>query len=97
VSLCVLVKLLDLLNSCSSFLNACQDFATVIVEKVMPARKRHLHVEILSGSFNFKGWVEQVPVNLSGLTPNVRARGEDESHVNHCWRFVRRCETWLNK
>ena len=59
---------------------------------VTPARKRTLHAEVLEGSLNWKKYYEQYGVHMSGLVPNPHRKAEQE--VCHCWRFIRRADSW---
>lgn len=69
-----------------------EDFEDIIKARITPSRGRVMRTEILDGALDFKKYYEQLGLNISGLVPNPRG---DEHHVNHCWRFVRRCDSWL--
>ena len=59
---------------------------------VVPTRNRKLIVEVLTGALNFKVYLEDLEVVVTGLVPNPRA---GQMQTSHCWRFVRRMESWF--
>lgn len=61
---------------------------------VTPSRGRKLIVEVLTGALNFKVYLENLDVVITGLTPNPRG-AQPQMHTNHCWRFVRRMDSCL--
>lgn len=74
--------------------HSLEDFVEAIRRLVTPTRSRKLIVEVLSGSLNFKLYLEGLDVVITGLTPNPRG-SQPQLHTNHCWRFVRRMEPCL--
>lgn len=72
-----------------------QDFLKILDAQIKPSRGRELKNDMLSGSLDFKTYYEQLGIQVSGLVPNARAKTGDETRVNHSWRFVRRCESYL--
>ena len=52
---------------------------------VFPARGREMRVEVVSGTYDFKKWMDPVMVSLSGLT--IQLEGEN---VNNALHFIRR-------
>lgn len=68
-----------------------KDFVRIIYEKVKPSRKRELRAEILTGSLNWKAYYDQYDIYMKGLVPKANSG----MSVNHCWRFIRRSESWL--
>ena len=71
-----------------------QDFVEAIKRLVTPSRGRKLIVEVLTGALNFKVYLENLDVVITGLTPNPRG-AQPQMHTNHCWRFVRRMDSCL--
>ncbi|CAL1156826.1 unnamed protein product [Cladocopium goreaui] len=69
-----------------------EDFLKILDTKVSPVKGRELKNGMLEGTWDYKTWVEQLGLQISGLVPNARAVGGDEHRVNHSWRFIRRCE-----
>ena len=67
-----------------------EDFVEAIRRLVKPTRNRKLIVEVLTGSLNFKMYLEELDVVITGLVPNPKA---GQMQTNHCWRFVRRMES----
>lgn len=59
-----------------------------IKERVTPTRGRKLVVEIITGSLNFKVYLENLDAVVTGLVRNPRAPPSETAC--HCWRFVRR-------
>ena len=80
------------LESCH--LKSAEDFLKILDTKVSPVKGREMINMMLPGTWNYKLWLDQLGVQISGLTPNARARNGDELRVNHSWRFIRRSETW---
>ena len=70
-----------------------KDFLKILDTKVSPVKGRELKNGMLEGTWDYKTWVEQLGLQISGLVPNARAVGGDEHRVNHSWRFIRRCDT----
>ncbi len=70
-----------------------QDFGKSIA-KIKPPRNRESIVKILDGNWDFKAWVEQLPIRVSGLVPNPQA-ADDQMQVAHSWRFIRRSVRYL--
>ncbi|CAL1144838.1 unnamed protein product [Cladocopium goreaui] len=68
------------------------DFLKILDTKVSPVKGRELKNGMLEGTWDYKTWVEQLGLQISGLVPNARAVGGDEHRVNHSWRFIRRCD-----
>ena len=64
----------------------------VLRNKVTPCKGRELVVTMLDASFDYKGRFDSYGLKMTGLVPNARAVGSDETRVNHMWRFVRRCD-----
>ena len=73
-----------------------QDFLKILDTQIKPSRGRVLKNDMLTGSLDFKTYYDQLGIQLSGLVPNARAKTGDETRVNHSWRFVRRCESYLS-
>lgn len=71
-----------------------EDFVNAIKKLVTPTRGRKLIVEVLTGALNFKVYLENLDVVVTGLTPNPRAY---DFQTSHCWRFVRRMESCLKQ
>ena len=69
-----------------------EDFVKVILENVKPVRGRKLFAEVLPGSLDFKSYVSQLRVEVAGLTHTAF----DAADATHCWRFIRRSETYSN-
>ncbi|CAL1166136.1 unnamed protein product [Cladocopium goreaui] len=69
-----------------------EDFLKILDTKVSPVKGREMINMMLPGTWNYKLWLDQLGVQISGLTPNARARNGDELRVNHSWRFIRRCD-----
>jgi len=72
-----------------------QDFLKILDAQIRPSRGRELKNGMMHGSLDFKTFFDQFGIQVSGLVPNARAKTGDETRVNHSWRFVRRCESYL--
>lgn len=71
-----------------------KDFLEILNLKVTPVKGRQLQNAMLEGAFDYKSWLGQLGLSMTGLVPNARAVDKDETRVNHCWRFVRRCDSY---
>ena len=50
-------------------------------------------VQVQAGSHDFKIFLNELKVTVSGLVPNPRAALDCQTQTCHCWRFVRRAES----
>ena len=73
--------------STANVLQDPQEFCDCIKESVPKVADREIIAEILGGTCNFKQWVEQLNIKLSGITATHQMH---DPEITHVWRIMSR-------
>ena len=61
------------------------EFAELMKQEMTPVKNREIHIEKLTGTWDFKEWFAPVSCEVSGLTATATHK---DKHTNHVWVFT---------